>query len=190
MLLSIVVTLLVASISTASGTKCTNFDFIVCAFLVDGEKTSTSGFAETEEDLDLQCNQTIPVLKCLSDFGSRCPDSIFKHLTDFFQTEYDTQKKICTKNDELRQRYLKFAKCLNLNRVKMEEKCGLLIEVEGSEKFNKEHCKQYENSFQCSYTEIQNSCGKDALTLEMELLKPAHDFMELSCKDFQDLHDF
>ncbi|GFQ72302.1 uncharacterized protein TNCT_80391 [Trichonephila clavata] len=86
--------------------------------------------------------------------------------------------------------YLKFAKCLNVYREKMEEKCGPLVDVEGSEKFTKEHCKQYENSFKCSFEEIQNNCGKDALILEIELMKPAHDFMELSCKDFQDLHDF
>ncbi|GFR08327.1 uncharacterized protein TNCT_120591, partial [Trichonephila clavata] len=177
-------------ISTANEKKCTHFDFIVCAFLVDGEQTATSGFSETEEDLDQKCNQTMPVLKCLSDYGHRCPDSAFKLLSGFFQSEYETQKKVCTKNNDLRQRYLKFAKCLNVYREKMEEKCGPLVDVEGSEKFTKEHCKQYENSFKCSFEEIQNNCGKDALILEIELMKPAHDFMELSCKDFQDLHDF
>ncbi|GFW15708.1 DUF4817 domain-containing protein [Trichonephila clavipes] len=96
---------MVASISTADEKKCTHFDFIVCAFLVDGEQTATPGFAETEEDLDKTCNQTMPVLKCLSDYGHRCPDSAFKLLSGFFQSEYETQRKVCTKNDDLRQRH-------------------------------------------------------------------------------------
>ncbi|GIY57805.1 uncharacterized protein CEXT_743131 [Caerostris extrusa] len=103
MFLFIISALLVAGVSTTEGTTCNNFDLVVCAFLVDGDKAAKSGFAETEDSLDKRCDQTLPVLKCLSDYAAKCPDTSFKHLADFFGDEYKTQTKLCSKKDELRQ---------------------------------------------------------------------------------------
>ncbi|GIY63884.1 uncharacterized protein CDAR_261871 [Caerostris darwini] len=190
MFLFIISAFIVAGVSTTEGTTCNNFDLVVCAFLVDGDRTAKSGFAETEDSLDKRCDQTLPVLKCLSDYGAKCPETSFKHLADFFGDEYKTQTKICTKNDELRQRYLTYSKCLNMHRKSTEDKCGKLLEFEEANQFTVEHCKNYEENFQCSLKEIQKSCGKDAMLLLTDVLTPVHNFMEVACKDFQDLHDF
>ncbi|CAL1263360.1 unnamed protein product [Larinioides sclopetarius] len=119
----IIFALLGAGISTINATKCTHFDLVVCAFLVDGDKVSKSGLAESGEILDKRCEETLPVLKCLNDYAVKCPESEFKHLAVFFQDEYKLQSKICDKNNELRKNYLKHSICLNVFRDKTQEKC-------------------------------------------------------------------
>ncbi|KAF8794897.1 uncharacterized protein LOC129961569 [Argiope bruennichi] len=189
MLFYVILVLLGAGVSSINATKCTHFDLVVCAFLVDGDKVSKSGLAESGEILDARCRETLPVLKCLNDYAVRCPESDFKHLAVFFQDEYKIQSKICDKNNELRKRYLTHAKCLNAFRDKTQKKCGKLLEFEDAERFTKDQCENYEDNFECSYKEMQRDCGKDALSLLTEVLTPVHKFMKETCKDFQDLHD-
>ncbi|GIX74484.1 uncharacterized protein CEXT_689561, partial [Caerostris extrusa] len=92
-----------------------------------------------------------------------------KHLADFLETSIRLRRSFA-QEDELRQRYLTYSKCLNMHRKSTEDKCGKLLEFEDANQFTVEHCKNYEENFQCSLKETLKSCGKDAMLLLTDVL--------------------
>ncbi|KFM64651.1 hypothetical protein X975_09225, partial [Stegodyphus mimosarum] len=141
---------------------------------------------ENKEIFERKCENTMPYIKCVLDFGARhCPNISENIHYEGFKYEYATYSRICDKNEEINKWYIENAKCLNIQMVQIYQKCEKTPKIRGLRELTKEICEIDKRRVECNFEEIGKKCGKDAFLLAKEIMSSYTKVIEKSCSKFE-----
>ncbi|XP_035209202.1 uncharacterized protein LOC118183718 [Stegodyphus dumicola] len=180
------VTAVVLSAADDMDEKCPIFGTMACAELIregDVLRFQNKPLEENEENLERQCNVTLPYMKCVIDFGAQCRNYTENIYYQMFKDQHSTYLKICDKNSEFRRSFLDSVKCLNeLN----EDQCGNLPRLPASLKdFTQEFCSALREYLQCDSENVEEKCGSKAMLVAKEITSFNFKGFEKGCSILQ-----
>ncbi|KFM64645.1 hypothetical protein X975_09219, partial [Stegodyphus mimosarum] len=157
----------VLSAANDSDETCPLYGTMACADLLAGKdilRFDNKPLEENEANLEKQCKDTLPYVKCVVDFGSRCPNYMDNIYYQTFKDQYSTCRLICDKDNGFRRSFLESARCLNKQNERRGDKCGNIPRFPGSFKdFTQEFCLTVKDYIKCSIEDIEEKCGSEAL---------------------------
>ncbi|KFM64644.1 hypothetical protein X975_09218, partial [Stegodyphus mimosarum] len=171
---TLVLVAVVLSAASEMDERCPLYGTMACADLLterDILSFDNKALEENEENLEKQCEYTLPYVKCVVDFGPRCPNYTENIYYQMFKDQYSTYLKICDKENDFRRSFLESARCLNEHSEHHSDECGKLPRFPASLKdFTQEFCSTLKEYLQCSIAGIEEKCGIEALMVAKEII--------------------
>ncbi|XP_035222546.1 uncharacterized protein LOC118195353 [Stegodyphus dumicola] len=133
---------------------------------------------ENAKELDKACRNVQVVLDCQIAYVQRCPDSFLALFEDYMKESKKLYGKLCFKLSSFRGQFLKHVTCLNNVTIELYNSCKKSVPALKPSQF----CAYNTKVLDCVKSNLEKSCGEEALQVFNGLYQPIVSLDKIFCK--------
>ncbi|KFM66000.1 hypothetical protein X975_24440, partial [Stegodyphus mimosarum] len=133
---------------------------------------------ENAKELDKACRNVQVVLDCQLAYVKRCPDSLLAVFEGYMKESKTLYNKLCSKLSLFRDQFLEHVTCLNNVTTEFYNTCKKSVPALKTSQF----CEYNTKVLNCVKSNLEKSCGEEALQVFNGLYQPMISLDKIFCK--------